>query len=70
MISKELLDIICCPLSKADLVLEGETLVSTDEKTRRRYKILDDIPVLLVEESEEVPIEEWKEIMKKHSKLG
>jgi len=67
MISKDLLDIICCPLSKADLILDGETLVSTDKETRRRYKIIDDIPVLLIEESEEVPREEWEEIMKKHN---
>ena len=67
MISKDLLDIICCPLSKADLILDGETLVSTDKETRRRYKIVDDIPVLLIEESEEVPQEEWEEIMKKHN---
>ena len=69
MISKDLLEIICCPLTKADLVLEEETLVSTDEKTRLRYKIVDNIPVLLVEEAEEVPLEEWKEIMKKHDRL-
>jgi uncharacterized protein YbaR (Trm112 family) len=67
MISKDLLDIICCPLSKADLILDGETLVSTDKETRRRYKIVDDIPVLLIEESEEVPQAEWEEIMKKHN---
>ncbi len=69
MISKDLLEIICCPLTKADLVLENDALVSTDEKTRLRYKIVDDIPVLLVEEAEEVPLEEWREIMKKHDRL-
>jgi len=67
MINKDLLDIICCPLSKADLILDGETLVSTDKKTRRRYKIVNDIPVLLIEESEEVPQDEWEKIMKKHN---
>ncbi len=69
MISADLLEIICCPLTKADLVLENDALVSTDEKTRLRYKIVDDIPVLLVEEAEEVPLEEWREIMKKHDRL-
>jgi len=68
MISKELLDILCCPETKADLVLEGNTLVSTDKNTRRRYRIEDDIPIMLVDESEQVPMEEWKEIMKKHGK--
>ncbi len=69
MISADLLEIICCPLTKADLVLENDALVSTDEKTRLRYKIVDDIPVLLVEEAEEVPLEEWRKIMKKHDRL-
>ena len=46
MISKDLLDILCCPETKAELVLDGETLVSTDKKTRRRYRIEDDIPVI------------------------
>jgi len=67
MISKELLDILCCPESKADLILDGNTLVSTDKKTRRRYKIVDDIPVMLIDESEQMNIDEWTSIMKKHS---
>jgi uncharacterized protein YbaR (Trm112 family) len=68
MISKELLDILCCPETKADLVLDDNTLVSTDKRTRRRYRIEDDIPIMLVDESEQVTMEEWKEIMKKHGK--
>jgi uncharacterized protein YbaR (Trm112 family) len=66
MISKELLDILCCPESKADLVLDNNTLVSTDKKTRRRYRIENDIPVMLIEESEQLSLEEWKSIMEKH----
>jgi uncharacterized protein YbaR (Trm112 family) len=68
MISKELLDMLCCPLTKADLVLDGETLVSTDRETRRRYKIEDNIPIMLIDESEELSIEEWQQIMNKHGK--
>lgn len=68
MISKELLDILCCPETKADLVLDGNTLVSTDKNTRRRYRIEDDIPVMLIDESEKLSIEEWREIMKRHGK--
>ncbi len=69
MISKELLDILCCPETKADLVLEGDTLVSTDKKTRRRYKIENDIPIMLIDESEILSVEEWEKIMRKHGKL-
>lgn len=68
MISKELLDILCCPETKADLVLDGNFLVSTDKNTRRRYRIEDDIPIMLIEESEQLDLETWKEIMKKHGK--
>lgn len=66
MIKKELLDILCCPKTKADLVLDGETLVSTDKETRLRYRIENDIPVMLIEEAEELDLETWKEIMKVH----
>ena len=68
MISQDLLDILCCPESKADLVLDGDTLVSTDRKTRRRYKIENDIPIMLIEESEQLSMEEWETIMKKYNK--
>jgi uncharacterized protein len=68
MISKELLDILCCPETKADLVLDGNTLVSVDKNTRRRYRIEDDIPIMLIEESEQLSMEEWKSIMEKHGR--
>jgi uncharacterized protein YbaR (Trm112 family) len=68
MINKELLDILCCPETKADLVLDGDTLVSTDKETRRRYRIEDDIPIMLIDESEKLSMKEWREIMKKHGK--
>lgn len=69
MISKELLDILCCPETKADLVLDGDTLVSTDKNTRRRYKIENDIPIMLIDESEVLSVEEWEAIMRKHGKI-
>ena len=68
MISQELLDILCCPERKADLVLDGNTRVSVDKKTRRRYRIEDDIPIMLIEESEQLSVDEWTSIMKKHGK--
>lgn len=68
MIKKDLLDILCCPETKADLVLDGNFLVSTDKESRRRYRIEDDIPIMLIEESEQLSVEEWTEIMKKYGK--
>ena len=68
MISQDLLNILCCPETKADLVLDGDTLVSTDRNTRRRYRIEKDIPIMLIDESEILSIEEWTAIMKKYGK--
>lgn len=68
MISKELLDILCCPETKANLILDGNTLVSVDKNTRRRYRIENDIPIMLIEESEQLSLDEWSAIMKKYGK--
>jgi uncharacterized protein YbaR (Trm112 family) len=68
MISKELLEILVCPETKAELVLDGNFLVSNYKNTRRRYRIEDDIPIMLVDESEQLTLEEWTEIMKRHGK--
>ena len=68
MLSKELLDVLCCPETKADLVLDNNYLVSTDKNTRRRYRIEDDIPIMLIDESEQLDEKTWQEIMKRHGK--
>ena len=67
MISKDLLEILCCPETKSDLVLDGEYLVSVDKDTRRRYRIEDDIPIMLIDESEQLDLQTWTAIMKKHN---
>ncbi|RMH01517.1 MAG: hypothetical protein D6702_11440 [Planctomycetota bacterium] len=59
----DFLAILRCPLSRAPLVQDGDWLVSTDPETRRRYRIDDGIPVLLVEEGEEMPEEEWRRVV-------
>ncbi|HET55585.1 MAG TPA: hypothetical protein ENN33_10270 [Ignavibacteria bacterium] len=68
MLSKELLEVLCCPETKADLVLDGNFLVSTDKSTRRRYRIEDDIPIMLIEESEQLDEKTWQGIMERHGK--
>ncbi len=50
MIDKELLEILACPACKANIRLEGEKIVCTG--CGRRYPIKDDIPIMLIEESE------------------
>jgi len=67
VISKDLLDILCCPETKADLVLDGNFLVSVDKETRRRYRIEDDIPIMLIDESEQLDLKTWSAIMEKHN---
>ena len=64
----ELLEILVCPVSRAPLVEDGDTLVSTDPKTRRRYRIDEGIPVMLIDESEELVEAKWKEIMARHGR--
>ena len=50
MISKELLEILACPVCKKPVALEHDELVCGS--CSRRYPIRDGIPVMLVEEAE------------------
>lgn len=50
MIRKELLDILVCPMGKAELKLEGDWLVCT--RCGPRFRIEDDIPIMLIDEAE------------------
>ncbi len=59
-IDPQLLSIMVCPVSHASLREVGDWLVSTDPETRRRYPVRDGIPVMLVEESEEMSQEDWE----------
>ena len=60
---ERLLEIMECPVGHAPLVLVGDWLYSTDPETRRKYPIRDGIPVMLVEESQEVATEEFQQAM-------
>lgn len=62
------LPLIVCPRSHKALVLDNGYLISTDPKTRLRYQIRDGIPVLLVDEADEVPMDEWSQIMRRHGR--
>mgnify|MGYP002725738728 CR=1 FL=1 len=67
-VDPKLLEILVCPETKSPLVLDGETLVSTDPETRRRYRIEDDIPIMLIDESEVLNESDWQAIMQKHGR--
>ncbi|MBT8203488.1 MAG: hypothetical protein HKN74_05030 [Acidimicrobiia bacterium] len=62
-IDPQLLSIMVCPVSKAPLREIDGWLVSTDPATRRRYPIRDGIPVMLIDESEELDSEAWESAM-------
>lgn len=60
-LSKELLEILACPETKAPLVLsnDGTKLISTDRNSRRCYRVENDIPQLLIDESEVLSEEDY-----------
>jgi uncharacterized protein YbaR (Trm112 family) len=53
MVSEDLLALLVCPMGKAPLRLEGESLVCS--KCGTRFFIKDDIPNMLIEEAELPP---------------
>ncbi|UCD15617.1 MAG: Trm112 family protein [Candidatus Omnitrophota bacterium] len=50
MIDKELLEILACPVCKADIEYSNDKLVC--RKCARKYPVKDGIPIMLVEEAE------------------
>jgi uncharacterized protein YbaR (Trm112 family) len=53
MVNEELLALLVCPLGKAPLRSDGETLICT--RCGPRFSIKDDIPNMLIEEAELPP---------------
>ena len=51
-LSPDLLNILVCPACKGDLAYDVAAEKLTCERCRLRYRIVDDIPVMLVEEAE------------------
>ncbi|MCS6969704.1 MAG: hypothetical protein RMM29_02325 [Planctomycetota bacterium] len=59
----DLFDLLVCPLARTPLKWVEGRLVSTDRATRRAYRVQDGIPVMLVEESEELALAEWQRLI-------
>ncbi len=51
-LSPELLSILVCPACKGDLQYDESAQNLTCNACKLRYKVVDDIPVMLVEEAE------------------
>lgn len=56
---------LVCPKTHAELVHDGDCLVSTCPAARLSYPVVDDIPRLLVDEARELPLAEWQQIMER-----
>ncbi len=52
VLSPELLAILVCPACKKDLAYDPAASTLTCQACRLRYKVVDDIPIMLVEEAE------------------
>jgi len=64
MIHPDLLKILVCPDARAPLAaLADGSLISTDPKTRRLYRVEDGIPILLVEESRQLEPAEHERLL-------
>ncbi len=53
MLSKQLLDILCCPKCHGDLLYEQPKNTLTCKKCGTLYPIKDDIPIMLVDDESE-----------------
>jgi len=60
---QDLFDLLVCPQSRSPLKWVAGRLVSTDPATRRSYRVDDGIPVMLIEESQSLSEEAWKQAM-------
>ena len=50
MLSKELLDILCCPRCHADLVYDDGKQTLTCTQCKHVFEIKDGIPIMIIEE--------------------
>ncbi|MFQ5731615.1 MAG: Trm112 family protein [Planctomycetaceae bacterium] len=56
-------DVLCCPKSHSPLVQDGESLVCTSADCRMQYPVRDDIPILLLDEADELSETDWNDII-------
>lgn len=53
-LSADLLSILVCPQCKGDLAYDAQGQTLTCNRCRLRYKVVDDIPVMLIDEAERI----------------
>lgn len=69
-IDPDLFHILVCPVAKTPLKWVEGKLVSTDEATRRAYRIDEGIPIMLPDEGEALDEAEWKRLMEAEGLVG
>ncbi|MEJ2542727.1 MAG: Trm112 family protein [Calditrichaceae bacterium] len=52
MLDQKLLDILACPKCKGELEYKAEDEVLICQECRLKYRIEDDIPIMLIDEAE------------------
>ena len=60
--------ILICPKTRCDLVFDDGGLVCVSPEVRLRYPVLEDIPRMLVEEAEQLSLERWADVMRRHNR--
>lgn len=66
----QLLEILACPEDKGPLLYFEDEGSLYNARLRRRYRIEDDIPVMLIDESEEVDESEHNRLMERARREG
>jgi uncharacterized protein YbaR (Trm112 family) len=61
-------NILICPETRTALVQDGQRLVSVDPNRRLSYPIVDEIPMMLIDEATELPEEEWRQAMQNNGR--
>lgn len=69
-LDEQLLDVLVCPETKEPLVYFEEENFLFSPRAKLKYDIEDDIPVMLVDEAEQVSDEEANELMETAKQRG
>jgi uncharacterized protein YbaR (Trm112 family) len=52
MLDPDTLDVLACPRCKGEVVPDDEHTSLTCEACRLRYRVVDDLPIMMIEEAE------------------
>ncbi|MCA9038739.1 MAG: hypothetical protein KDA65_00190 [Planctomycetaceae bacterium] len=58
-------DILVCPQCRSKLIQDDSRLVCRDDSCRLAFEILENIPVMLVDEAKQLETEEWQTVIQK-----